>query len=58
MKKQAKQKEVRRVKNIKYPQEELYEEEEIPEKDKDGIEMVPSQKRSEKTLIVKRDAFS
>ena len=56
MKKQAKQKEARRVKKIEYPQEEFYEEEEIPEKDKDSIDIIAKKsilKNTEKTLTDK-----
>jgi len=43
MKKQAKLKEDRRIKKIEIPQEELYEEEKLPEKDDDGIDIISNQ---------------
>jgi len=42
MKKQPKQKEIRRAKKIEIPQKELYDEEKLPEKDKDGVDIINS----------------
>ena len=43
MKKQPKQKENRRAKKTEIAQEELYEEEQIPKKDEDGIDIISNQ---------------
>lgn len=62
MKKQLKTKEKGSIKEIEYPQKELYKEEEIPPKDEDGIDDIIPKKyileSLDKTLTIKTNALS